>query len=252
MNIQDSVISIGSGSLVFFDEAEVIFADSFVTIVDGNLNAQGNADTKINNCDFSISGSFITQNYANLLIQDSSFEITGGNLQLLDSGSFSIFKSTVNIHSGDFIANNDESSTIKYISFVDTDVNIFASDSENPVGGNMDLLGNVDVTLLGSDFIIDGSLNMLRNSRLFVHSASSFLIPTGVVTMDETSTIDISADSSFINQGTLFAPGTIGFPTGSTVSNAGYMETSHPLSVNCEADSVSENAFQKQRFFGLP
>ena len=233
LTIADSTITIKGGKLEFLNQAEVIFTNSDISLNDGSVDVKDQVNVQIDNCSFYVSGDFYAQNSAELSIIDSSVLIEG-SMQLVDTGSFFTSNSVFEITSGNLIVVNNDDSTRKEVSFVQSTVNVH--NSANQLNGNIQVVGNADLTLLGSNFTIDGDLSLSGNSVLYVHQISSFIIPSGVVTMDQDASISISQDSIFSNMGTIFTPGTISFPSGASVSNSGFMQSNHNLNINCGAN----------------
>jgi len=99
--------------------------------------------------------------------------------------------------------------------------------------GNLKIDGNVEVTLLGTLVEINGNLMMSGDSRLNVHEDSVLNIPHGVVSMEWNSIVDVDTRSALLNQGQLFAPGSLSVPVDSSFSNEGILEANHDFNANC-------------------
>lgn len=233
LTIADSTITIKGGKFEFLNDAEVVFSNSDISLIDGSVDVKDQVNVQINDCSLEILGDFYTQNSAELSILDTDVTIEG-SLQLVDTGAFFASNSNFDINSGNLVVVNNDVSTRKEVTFIQSTVNVRSS--ANQLNGNIKVEGNADLTLLSSEFTIDGDLSLSGNSVLYVHQSSSFVIPTGVVTMDQDSSISISEDSIFSNMGTVFTPGTISFSSGAAVSNSGYMQSDHNLNINCGAN----------------
>lgn len=231
----DSTVAILTGQLELISNAEALFERVQMSIVGGSAHAKDQVNLHMIDAQLTItSGSFTAQNSADVILENTQVLVDGGDFNLLDVGSFSAHDGAVNVASGNLVVSNP-SDARKNVAFVDTDVAVKRSGAQGDVTrqGHMQVVGNVDVTLLGSDFTIDGDLQMFGAAKLHVYSQSSFTIPTGVVTMDQFAAIDVAEDSTFSNQGTLFAPGSIRVPSGNGLTNGGLIETDHALTVNC-------------------
>jgi hypothetical protein len=76
---------------------------------------------------------------------------------------------------------------------------------------------------------------------LNIFEESSFVIPMGVVEMEQSSSIIIDGSSSLLNQGQLVAPGSLRVPGDSSMSNEGLLEAEHDFNANC-FDDMSDGA----------
>merc|ERR1719235_2207622 len=143
-------------------------------------------------------------------------------------------RSSLDISSGNFIVSNPTKAERKYISFTNSVINV--ENNGNVLNGHMELNDNVEMSLLSSDVVIDGDLILTGKASLNVFEESSFHIPNGIVSMEETSSIIIDGASSLLNQGQLVAPGSLRVPSDSSASNEGILESSHDFNSNCFAD----------------
>merc|ERR1712063_159291 len=194
-----------------------------ISIVTGSFHAKDNVAVFFEQCMIDISGSLHGQNQADIRIEDSRITIDNGDLRINDQGSFSAHRSSIVINSG------------KYISFANSVIHVNRQEG-NVMNGHMEIHKNVEVSLLASDVVIDGDLILTGSARLNIFEESSFVIPTGVVEMEVTSSIIIDGSSSLLNQGQLVAPGSLRVPGDSSMSNEGLLESSHDFNANCFAD----------------
>lgn len=242
VSIANTGVLILLGSMGFEGSTEVLFSESQISISGGSVTASDQSNLHIIDTDLEIAGgSFIVQHQADILIERCDLEIYGGDYKNFDSGAVSVFESTVDIASGNFVASNP-GSVRKAVAFVNSEVNVRRDpqDSSRPQG-SMEIIGNVDLTMMTSQFSIDGDLQMWGGSKLHLVQQSVFNIPTGTVIMDEFSEINIQEGSTMNNQGTVFAPGTISVPSDSGLRNQGLMSVDHNLDVNCYNDVVNSS-----------
>jgi len=224
-----------SGQLEFIGDAQSHFIDSSITIVNGNFHAKDNCAVFFDQCQVDIHGSVHTQNQADIRIEDSRLVVDNGDVRINDQGSFTVHRSSLVITSGNFIARNPSLEERKYISFSQSVISVERT-SNNVLNGHMELMDNVEMSLISSDVVIDGDLVVTGNARLNIFEESSFVIPTGVVSMDVTSSIIIDGSSSLLNQGQLVAPGQLRIPGDSSASNEGLLESDHDFNANCFDD----------------
>merc|ERR1712137_1352725 len=150
-------------------------------------------------------------------------------------GSFSMHRSSLVINAGNFVANNP-SADRKYLSITNSVISVERENANSASFGHLELHENVELSLLSSDVVIDGDLILTGTAKLNVFEESSFTIPSGVVSMEESSSIIVDGSSSVLNQGQLVAPGTLRVPGDSSMNNEGLLESDHDFTSNCFAD----------------
>ena len=224
-----------AGQMEFLGEVNTYFKSSDITILSGNMHFREQANAHFVACDIAIGGGMTAQNEADVLIEDSSITIEDGDLNLLDIGSFSVHGSTVSIISGNLIASNADKDR-KYISFTDSQINIYDSNTRSVPAGNFIAHGNVELSLLQSDVYVDGNMVLTGTAKVNIQQSSTFNIPKGVVVMEALSKIELDESSALINNGQLFAPGELRAPGSASVVNGGRMESTHDFNSNCYAD----------------
>ena len=238
-----------SGQLEFLDRSIVTFNDSNIEIVGGgSLHAKDFSDIKFLYTSINIAGSLHFQNDADILIDNSRISIENGDLRVFDRGSLSVHRSSVQVKNGDFIIQNSSPEERKYVSIQNSVFTVEAASSSSILNGNVELKENVELTMIASDFIIDGSLLLDGNSILNIYDESSFIIPTGTVKMDVNSKVLIDNKSSLLNKGQLVAPGELNAPSDSSLSNEGIFESQHDLSVNCNANTAGTPLYNSGSF----
>jgi len=228
------------GQLEFLGDAKTHFQDSDVSIVNGNFHAKDNCAVFFDHCILDVAGTLHAQNEADIRIEDSRVTINNGDFRVNDQGSFAVHRSSLQILSGNFIAHNPNPVVRKYMSFSNSVVTVERT-SNNVLNGHMEVRENVEITFVSSDVQIDGDLVLTGSSRLNVFEESSFVIPSGVVEMAQSSSIIIDGSSSLLNQGQLVAPGSLRVPGDSSMSNEGLLEAEHDFNANC-FDDMSNGA----------
>jgi len=223
-----------SGQLEFIGNANTKFTNSDIDIESGSFHAKDHSNVFFEKSTLDISGSLYAQNFADVRFEDSRVTIENGDFIVNDLGSFNMHRSSLDITSGNFIVSNPTKAERKYISFTNSVINV--ENNGNVLNGHMELNDNVEMSLLSSDVVIDGDLILTGKASLNVFEESSFHIPNGIVSMEETSSIIIDGASSLLNQGQLVAPGSLRVPSDSSASNEGILESSHDFNSNCFAD----------------
>jgi len=261
VSFEDSSVTVHNGHLLFADQSQVSFTrtpvvvsdqlgfvgsvetsftDLNITVLNGDLYAHDNVQVSIQECNLRIGGGFYSEDMATLTLEDSTVTVYDGGFYVSDQGIFTMSRSKLDIIGGDFRAENEDLETRKTLNFTNSIINVRQT-SDSADGGQMYISQQVDMTLRSSDATIDGDLILEGSAQLQLLDSSSFLVSTGVVRMEEASHIGVDDSSIFVNQGQLFAPGTIRAESGSEMDNSGVMQVEQDLLANC-FDDMEEGA----------
>ena len=239
-----------AGQLGCLGSSSARFEASDVTIDSGDLFVKDQSALHFQQAQLRIhGGSFHSEESAIVSFEDAQILLKQGDIFINDQGSFSMLRSRLVVEGGNFVAFNP-SSLRKTLTFTESDISVLKGPSSGN-GGNMKIQESVEVVMRSTNAMIDGDLILIGSARLAVLEESSFVIGEGVVKMDALATIEVEANSVFLNKGHLTAPGSIRAPAGSSLTNSGVMEADHDLNANCFSDLLDSQALENIGSFRL-